>query len=96
MQKSSIARKHRGGVSTSKVLQGFEPISHCGRCLINKIKNYGIIKARHCDERSEEAIHKNTFKCVPAGTSKRKGKVFSWIASLPLAMTPSVILVYVT
>ena len=57
-----------------------------------KILYSGISPTRHCDERSEEAIHKSTFKCVQAGTSKRKGKVFSWIASLSLAMTPSVIL----
>ena len=30
MQKSIIVWKYRGGGPTSKVLQGFEPISHCG------------------------------------------------------------------
>ena len=48
----------------------------------------GVLQTRHCDERSEEAIHKNAFKCVQTGTSKRKENVISWIASLPLAMTP--------
>ena len=37
--------------------------------------------------RSVEAIHKNEFNCVKAGTPKSKRSVFSWIASLPLAMT---------
>ena len=48
----------------------------------------GVLPTCHCDERSEEAIHKNAFKCVQTGTSKRKENVISWIASLPLAMTP--------
>ena len=31
---------------------------------------------------------KSPIKCIQTGTSKREGNVFSWIASLPLAMTP--------
>ena len=48
----------------------------------------GVSQTRHCETRSVEAIHKSTFKCVQACISKRKGNLFSWIASLPLAMTP--------
>ncbi len=48
----------------------------------------GISPTRHCETRSVEAIHKNEFNCVKAGTPKSKRSVFSWIASLPLAMTP--------
>ncbi len=48
MEKSSIVRKHRGGVSTSKVLQGFKPISHCGVPVILK----ALARRISCNRRS--------------------------------------------
>ena len=67
MQKSSVARVYRGGVSTSKVLQGFEPISHCGRYLIHIVCE--ILKSSHCTFMDCFAIARNDAKRYAQGKS---------------------------
>ena len=82
MQKSSIAREHRGGVSTSKVLQGFKPVSHCGKPVILR----ALARRISCNRRSFASL-KMTGKRQKAAFTLAEVLITLGIIGIIAAMT---------
>ena len=72
MQKSIIVRKYRGGVSTSKVLQGFEPISHCGVPVILRVENPKNLKKLLCAYKNEATVNNLDCFAIARNDAKRQ------------------------